>query len=62
MDTVELRRGWRTSEVAALFHVSPHTVSVWVRQGRLNAARTPGGHLRIANEDVLRLFQDGRAK
>ncbi|HZQ86619.1 MAG TPA: helix-turn-helix domain-containing protein [Acidimicrobiales bacterium] len=57
MDVEELRRGWRTSEVAALLKVHPNTVSNWVHHGRLKATRTPGGHLRIPNSEVLRLFE-----
>ena len=58
MNLQELRRGWRTSEVAALLKVHPNTVSNWVHSGRVKATRTPGGHLRIANSEVLRLFEE----
>ncbi|MBV8690916.1 MAG: helix-turn-helix domain-containing protein, partial [Actinobacteria bacterium] len=34
MNLQELRRGWRTSEVAALLKVHPNTVSNWVHSGR----------------------------
>jgi excisionase family DNA binding protein len=53
-------KGWRPSEVAALLHVTPHTVSEWARRGDLTACRTPGGHLRIPNDEVLRLYRSRR--
>ena len=58
MDVNELRRGWRTSEVATLLTVHPNTVSNWVHTGKVKATRTPGGHLRIPNSEVLRLFEE----
>jgi excisionase family DNA binding protein len=58
MDLDEMRRGWRTSEVAALLRVHPHTVTSWVHKGRVKAQRTPGGHIRIPNSEVLRLFEE----
>lgn len=41
-----------TKQVADLFHVSPSSVSRWVKDGRLAAIRTPGGGLRFRVEDV----------
>jgi len=35
------------SDVAALFGVSPSTVTRWARKGLLKAVRTPGGHYRF---------------
>ena len=34
-------------EVAGLFRVDVKTVARWVKAGRLQAIRTPGGHLRF---------------
>jgi len=36
-----------TGEVAALCSVTPDTVLKWIRAGKIQAARTPGGHHRI---------------
>jgi excisionase family DNA binding protein len=41
-----------TKQVADLFHVSPSSVSRWVKAHRLEAIRTPGGGLRFRVEDV----------
>ena len=40
------------SEVADLFQVSTHTVSRWVRTGKLRAIKTPGGTLRFLRGDI----------
>jgi excisionase family DNA binding protein len=55
--TVERERGWRTSEVAALFHVRTSTVTRWVREGRVHPADVPGHHYLIPNSEVLRLYK-----
>jgi len=58
-------QGGRTShfltsaEVASRIGVSSRTVSNWIRDGHLKAYRTPGGHSRIAEED-LQAFLDER--
>jgi len=44
-----------SAEVAEQVGVSARTVSNWIRDGHLRAHRTPGGHARIAAED-LRVF------
>src|SRR5574341_114585 len=48
-----------SAEVAAHVGVSPRTVSNWIRDGHLKAYRTPGGHGRVAEED-LQPFLDER--
>jgi len=42
-----------TFEVADLLAVGSHTVVKWVRDGRLAAFRTPGGHRRIKEADLV---------
>lgn len=41
-----------SAEVAAHVGVSPRTVSNWIRDGHLKAYRTPGGHGRVAEQDL----------
>lgn len=43
-----------THQVAGLLHVSQPTVVNWVEAGHLHAHRTPGGHRRIAREELFR--------
>ena len=45
-------------QVAAIFQVEPQTVSRWNRTGRLAAVRTPGGHRRFSEDDVLTLLEN----
>lgn len=40
-------------EVAAIFRVSPATITRWARVGLLPSTRTPGGHRRFERSYVL---------
>ena len=40
-------------EVASLVQVSPSSVLKWIDQGKLKAYRTPGGHRRVASDELL---------
>ncbi len=42
----------RPSDVAALFHVAPRTVTRWARAGHLTTIYTLGGHRRYRMEEV----------
>ena len=44
------------SQVAALFHVDPKTVTRWANAGKLSAIRTLGGHRRFHRDEVERLL------
>jgi len=44
-------------EVAAIFAVSPRTVTNWATHAMLPAARTAGGHLRFRRRDVVALYE-----
>jgi excisionase family DNA binding protein len=44
------------AEVAALFRVSPKTVTRWARSGKLTALRTLGGHRRFRSSEVRELL------
>jgi len=41
-----------TGKVARMLSVTPDTVLKWIKNGRLPAVRTAGGHYRVAQEDV----------
>jgi len=45
------------AEVAEKLRVHQTTVSRWVRDGRLQAMKTPGGHLRFHRADVDELLE-----
>ncbi|AYF78787.1 helix-turn-helix domain-containing protein [Nocardia yunnanensis] len=44
-------------QVAALFHVDPKTVTRWAHAGRLGSLRTPGGHRRFRESEVMQLLR-----
>ena len=44
--------------VAALFTVSPKTVTRWAKSGRLPSILTPGGHHRFRESAVTALLRD----
>ncbi|MBF0521976.1 MAG: helix-turn-helix domain-containing protein [Candidatus Omnitrophica bacterium] len=46
-----------TSQAAELLHVTRFTVLSWVKQGKLKAVTTLGGHQRIPREAVLDLLK-----
>ena len=46
-----------TSQVAELLGVSDQSVANWVDNGQLKAGRTPGGHRRIAVEDLVEFMR-----
>lgn len=42
-----------TFDVASMLEVDPGSVANWIDSGRLKAYRTPGGHRRVSDEDLL---------
>lgn len=61
MSAPAIARGQETlmtpGQVAALFHVDPKTVTRWAHAGRLGSLRTPGGHRRFRESEVLELLR-----
>jgi len=52
------RRFLTTGEIARHCQVGHLTVSNWIRAGKLQASRTPGGHYRVGREDFLRFLME----
>jgi excisionase family DNA binding protein len=44
-------------QVAAIFQVSPRTIDLWLRNGSLRRADTPGRNVRIPRSEVERRMQ-----
>lgn len=44
-------------EVAAMFRVDPKTVTRWAAAGRIGSTRTPGGHRRFRESEVMELLE-----
>lgn len=47
------RSYYTTFEISALCEVNPTTVQNWVKEKKLRAYATPGGHRRIRHEDLV---------
>ena len=46
------------AEVAAMFGVSPKTISRWSRRGKITAVLTLGGHRRFRASEIARCIQE----
>ncbi len=44
---------YTTGEVARILGASVEAVNRWIKEGKLHAYSTPGGHHRIAREDII---------
>ena len=45
-----------TGQASKSLSVTPDTILKWIKQGRISALRTPGGHYRISREDINALL------
>ncbi len=50
---IDSERLLTSHEVGALLQVNPSSVNKWVKEGRISAFRTPGGHRRIRARDLV---------
>lgn len=50
------------SQVAALFHVDPKTVTRWANAGKISSIRTLGGHRRFRKDEVEKLLDATTAR
>lgn len=44
-----------TGQLAEMYAVTPDCVLKWIKDGKISAIRTPGGHFRIPVEDVIKV-------
>lgn len=47
-----------TSQVAAVFQVTPWTVLNWSKKGTLNPIKLPSGQYRYRRADVLKILEE----
>ena len=59
LPTSNIREFVSTGQAARLCSVTPDTVLKWVKSGRLQANRTPGGHYRINRQTLLKIIESG---
>ena len=48
---------YTTHEIAKFCDVYPSSVLHWIKEGKLKAHVTPGGHRRVAREDLIRFLK-----
>ncbi|MDY7009803.1 MAG: response regulator [Planctomycetota bacterium] len=52
------RRNLSTFDIAEMIEVDPGSVANWIDSGALKAHRTPGGHRRVAVDDLVRFLRE----
>jgi excisionase family DNA binding protein len=55
METLRKRKIIGVQDVAALWNVDPKTVARWANAGKVPHFRTPGGHRRFYEDEILSL-------
>lgn len=55
-----MEKFYSTFEAAKLCHASPGSVIRWIREGKLRAAETAGGHNRISSSDLAEFLKNLR--
>lgn len=58
MKRLDFEKLYAPREVAAMFRVTPKTVSRWADLGRIAFIRTPGGHKRFRESEVNRKLKE----
>ena len=54
-----MKKGYLTTfQAADILSVTPDSILKWIKSGKLNARRTPGGHYRISNQNVELLLKE----
>ena len=50
-------KAYTTFQISKFCNVNHRTVLTWIKQGKLSAFRTPGGHSRVRETDLLAFFK-----
>ena len=53
-----MARNLSTFAIAEMLKVDPGSVANWIDQGLLKAHRTPGGHRRVIEENLIRFLRE----
>ena len=58
-----MKKGYLTTfEAADILSVTPDSILKWIKSGKLEARRTPGGHYRIPRQNVELLLKKSEQK
>lgn len=57
LKVVSPERLMTSHEAASFIQMNPSTINKWVKEGRIKAFRTPGGHRRITVGDFVDFLQ-----
>jgi len=55
---INMAKNLSTFAIAEMLHVDPGSVANWIDQNLLKAHRTPGGHRRVATEDLVLFLRE----
>ena len=56
--SIRERRWFTTGQVGRLIHASDETIVRYIKAGKINASRAPGGWYKIAREDVEAFLEE----
>lgn len=59
-DTTKEKRWLSLGQASKLLGIHPVTLRIWADTGKMPFTRTPGGHRRFAEEDVLAFYASGQ--
>ena len=54
-----MERMFKPSEVAKMLNIDRHTVTRWIREGRIKAVKLPSGRYRIPESEVRKILEGG---
>lgn len=61
-EKVESKKFWTTHEAARYLCVTASTIIQWIKDGKIETIRTLGGHRRISDDEIQRVYKQMRSK
>jgi len=61
-EKIEIEKHWTTHEAARKLCVKSSTIIQWIKSGKMRTIRTLGGHRRIPDDEVQRVYEEMRSR